>query len=272
MSFENPVDRPREREKNPEEEQIFACAIEEVNKQLIRLGLPPVSLSADQIHIVNPGHKDAPEEMHYNAKTKQIEIKDRPRSKVAFLRGIVHELVHMASYQSQEQTEEGVDVLRVGFQSKQENRQGEIVSSWRFLNEGLTEEFAKRTVLGMGEHPLFAQEIKNAEKWRWLRWPFSLKKPTGDLVTIEPPMSWYPFLLNSRPGLRDAGAVYQKERLLTKQLIQKIFTNNQTMFKNLQEVEDMFYRAMFTGEKDQVIELIESTVGPEVMRTLIALE
>lgn len=252
--------RTTEREKTPEEVQVLSIVNDATNHLLRKYGLDAFDVPPDNIHIMKRNLLMKVREFVSFRKREGGFIQDLeaaeivdPISLSALAATALHELIHFKSYGAlQRKTDDTkwLDDYRVGLEVS--SRDGKT-TYFKSLNEAVTEELTKRMLSDILRHPIFQKERERTEKL----------KNHPILRFLHPPDEEAYYV-----GYTGIGKfAFGQEREMLNDLIDGIYVNNRDMFRQRDEVFEVFVRAMMTGNILPLGRLIEKTFGKGSFRT-----
>ncbi len=262
-----------EREKTPEEKEIIAALVMELNDFLGKYGAKPLNLEETHIHILDKS-KMSQEELEnfektypdsfgfYQAEEQGVVISGWDvLNHLELANMIVHELIHFLSYGSaiidkatleeSKNLKINIHIHRTGLSVQKimgENR----VSYFNDINEAVTEELTKRFGERFKKIPLLAEEYENVLKVRE-------KYSNPDILatkirTIDKPES-----IVTETMVKGYG--YKEHRENLNSLIKEIYEKRKDDFASEEEIFTIFAKAAMTGEVKELATLMDSTLG-----------
>lgn len=274
-----PYLKSQERMKTPEEVEIISLANEAIDTMKERLGLDAFEIPPNNIHVVPEevwvkiGEKGA---AFYNS-GKQTIIMREQSSKLAFVRMIVHEMLHFKSYNALQVTTEGkVGHYRSGL--KVHSRDGKKLY-FESLDEAVIEELTKRLVAELKQESIFQEDVKKTRETikRYSEARSASGTPLFDEDTfnaeVEEKKSWGASLgrlfgLSGTQKINTNRFVYPQEREMLSILMDKIRERNTGKFKDTEEVFEMFVKGVMTGNILEIGKIIDSTFGVGTFRSI----
>lgn len=252
-----------ELEKTLEQRMVIDFINQELPKFLERYGGQPLVVSEDKIHILPEQYFGENVGGHYYAALQSIwfnAAKTKPN--LAFAKGLVHELLHLNSFQSVEATEkEGrpkfVRPRREGFKIFKTGDTKE--AHFTNIDEAIVEELTKRFCREMLKNlPVLRKDLSEVGEVEEI----DLIRQIGEVAYIS---------FTEQDG--QAKAVlhfysYPEERRQLKKLTAELYEKNQPEFKSEEEVFDLFVKAVLTGRLLPVARLVEKTYGKGSFRQL----
>lgn len=242
-----------EREKTQEELQIIDLANKYTNDILQKYDLVTFDIPANNIHVVRENNKF--DSALYNSVMQTIVIKEQ-RAKIAFMKKVVHEMLHFKSYSALQITSNHMKL--------EEYRVGLVIHSrdgkelyLKNLNEAITEEMTKRIIKKVAEEPFFIQETNRTKE-------ILNKYPNATTASNEPLFDEDTFCVQMKDGTNIINAenfTKNEERKILQTLLDKLFIQNKKYFESPEDVFEMFSRAMMTGNIMPIGKLINHTFG-----------
>jgi hypothetical protein len=243
------------REKTPEEKEIVRIINEVTNNLRENYGLENFNVPLKNIHVIEDKNWEQLTQAEgrsvgfFRMSEQAIMIKEEI-SRLVFLEKVLHEMVHIKSYQAQQvvgrndEKDMVIDDYRVGLMCK--TREGE---KWYLtnLNEAVTEEVTKKLFKeAIAKDPsLFNLEIYETEK---------TKKKLPEYSDDE---NYWLFLYQEAGKWR--GFAYIEQRKNLNLLLDKLFAKNSDKFKSRDEVFDIFAKAMLDGNIMPLGRLLEKS-------------
>jgi hypothetical protein len=272
--------RGKEREKSAEELEIIALANTATNGLRRRYGLDKFDIPEKNIHVIKKSDWSRSEKGNalYNSMLQGVAVQEQDANTV-FLKKMIHEMIHFKSYTA-------AQMIAVEHPTIEEYRLGLIVHSrdgmakyFTNFNEAVTEEITKSIFEQLRHHPLCQREVEQTQHLA-SRYPHatdSLGKPFFDDDTF------YAYLADKTAWENRTGRVldkvpsqklvgeqfgYRRERNILKELTTKIFENNPNKFRSMCEVDEVFIKAMVTGDILPLGRLIDGTFGKGTLRKI----
>lgn len=225
----------KEREKTSEELQIISIVNDVTNQILKKYDLEKFDIPPENIHVMKRSIVLKIYEFLSLSKQKGTFNQDRemakivdPASKMDFANNLLHEMIHFKSYNAIQREMDEKECLG-------SYRVGlEVVSRdgknlyFNFLNEAVTEELTLRTLPQIVEQPVLQDE----------------KSKINDYSS------------------------YEKGREYLNDLVDVIFRENEDKFKDRDEVFEIFFKAMMTGNILPLGRIIEKTLGKGSFRRI----
>ena len=261
-----------EREKTPEQIEIIRFVDKITNEFLASCGLSAKSVPVENIHLIDPA--DFKNRNNNNVGVYSPELQaitfsaDVAEINIVFVRNLIHEMLHAKAFSSVDiVSDDGSDVSdrRVGFavmpRSDRKDIPGDVAEDgflFHRLNEAITELVTELIMRENAEEfessPLFADDIKQTRGLRL--------EALGILDDV------YYIGKTEEDELFGFGFGYERERELLVELVQKLYSRNQTTFSDPVEVFDLFKAGAIGGNILPVARLIEKTFGPGSFKEL----
>lgn len=273
--------RGKEREKTPKELRIISLANEATNEIRQKYGLEGFDIPSENIHIIFEKMWPKEKSVAFFSSTSQAVAMREALSSVAFMKKVVHEMLHFKSYDAAQITtgeNPELDEYRLGLTVR--TRDGKR-TYFTTLNEAVTEEMTKRLVKKLLDNQLFTGEIKQTKD-------IIRKHPQAITASDEPLFdedtfyaeiqgnkSWresadrlFGTLFGSGVEILTESFTYKQEGGVLNILIDKIFQRNPNKFQDKEEVFEVFAKGMITGNIVPVGRLIERTFGNGTLRQI----
>ncbi len=238
-----------DREKKPEELVAISLANDWTNGLRRKYGLDDFDVPPQNVRVVDPlkwQHEGS--NGFFQAEFQNVVIKGGELLR-EFAHRTCHELIHMKTWGTAH-IPENRETARAHTIGLDRARRSDGKLYFTIRNEALTEELAIRFTRDTEQKPLFSEEVAETarlqERFPKLKELFSgeeyaLKEADGQIVA-------YCFS-------------YEQERRIFNMLVDGIYKRNQTTFQDREEVFEIFARAAFTDESQQMKELIEESFG-----------
>lgn len=271
----------KELKKTPEELQIISLANDITDEILKKYGLDEFNIPAKNIHIIKEQQWPAGKQgsAFYETRFQAVAIREQ-QSLVAFLRKIIHELLHFKSYNALQTTVGKNSQLidyRVGLSVN--TRDGKF-RYFTNLNEAITEELTKRLFAKTSQNKIFARELHQTKKII-ATYPRAIADSGGDLfdsdtfyANVEGKKSFkesigrFFGIAEKSKRINTEKFTYSEERKIINTLIDKLFEKNKAHFKNREDVFNIFAKGMMTGNILPVGKLIDKTFGSGTFRKI----
>ncbi|MDP3999420.1 MAG: hypothetical protein Q8P76_02405 [bacterium] len=252
-----------ELEKTLEQRMVIDFINQELPKFLERYGGQPLVISEDKVHILPEQYFGENVGGHYYAALQSIwfnAAKTKPN--LAFAKGLVHELLHLNSFQSVEATtKEGrpkfVRPRREGFKLYKtgDKKEAHFKDADEAIVEELTRRFCRETLKNLPVLQKDLGEVNEVEK-------IDLIRSIGDVA----------FISFAEQGGQAKAVLhfysYPEERRHLQKLIAELYEKNQPDFQSEEEVFDLFAKAVLTGRLLPIARLVEKTYGKGSFRQL----
>jgi soluble cytochrome b562 len=265
----------REKEKTPEHEEIIALADKLTNELLHKYGLPALTVPAGNIHIIHrkkwwPNIKLAG---FYSSLLQTIAVKDED-FKLSLFNMIVHELMHMKSYNAIQLKRGFDDDTEVkDYRSGLETLARDIDVDehyFKLINEAITESLTIEVFNRAKTDPMFAIELADSKNINHSLPLHDVHKNPDTYYVREERM--YP---DGQEGNEEQVLIhkistshsYQRERQVLNILIDKI-KEHHPEYKDRQEIFNLFAQAALQGNMMPLARVIEGTFGRGTFRSL----
>ncbi len=262
--------RHNEIEKTPEQIQVIECVNQLTDQLRVKFGLDPFLIPANNIHIIPREilEKRTPLRPEIDAAHAVFDPGDQAiyltqglweRSKLLFAESLFHEMVHFKSHNAIQihKADErlGAYGYRAGFEIY---RRDNSRVYFHPLNEGLTEELAKR----------FALELSNNDTL--LGPEVSEKNGLCEKYDVAPEMANELLFLRTYPDGKIGGQkfTYGLERQALGQLVDKILKKNSDQFSSPDEVLDLFVRGAIPGDVMPIGRIVDESFGKGSFRKI----
>ncbi len=265
----------REKEKTPKHEEIIALADQLTNELLQKYGLPELKVPIDNVHMIHrkkwwPNIKLAG---FYSSPLQAVAVRD-DKFKLTVFKMVVHELVHMKSYNAM-QLKRGFDddTLVTDYRSGLETLARDIDVDdhyFKLINEAVTESLAIEIFHQAKTNPMFAPDLSDSTN-------ITHSLPAHDVY--QNPDTYYVKEERTYPDGQEGnedlvmthktvfGHGYGEERMSLNILIDKIMDHH-SEYKDRQEVFDLFAQAVLQGNMMPLARVIEGTFGRGTFRIL----
>lgn len=282
-----------EREITEEEKKMIGIANYATNAMRLKYGIDEFDIPAKNFHMI-PEEEWAKEPAaqssagYYNAKMQGVVIRDKNRSKVKKLSAIIHEMLHFKSYNALQGLNNKEDktqpkelyTYRIGLMGFSRDGKQKYFSE---LNEAITEELSKRTMRNLigdlRENPIFSDELSETEgiikeysgtaidgRGKSL---FTGDTLYAEIITQETiPDQGGDATPNSYPSILTKEFVYKKQRRMLNSIIDRVWNKHKDIYKDQEEVFDVFAKAYMTGNLLTIGRLIEDTFGEGTLRKI----
>lgn len=269
-----------EREKTPEELEIIDLANKATNVLCRKYGLEDFDVPPKNVHAISDPKWFKERKtggFYYHSKLQGIFISSSS-SKIAQMVKLFHEMLHFKSYNALQLVEEEdshkLTVYRVGLSVRpMDMAKGRLFKN---LNEGLTEELTKRSMMALIHHPLFKDELLH-------------RKDVGERIPPDSPMLDDNDIFYAQARSRQqAGTIenneektrkqemdiemekfgYPEQRKMLNVLVDKLFEKNKDRFKDREEVFEVFAKGYMTGNIMPIGRMIEKTFGKGTFRKI----
>jgi len=262
----------KEKEKTSEELQIIALVNDATNELRQKYGLENFDIPANNIHIITKDNWSRDESALYASNLQAVALKETP-TRIAFMTRIFHEMIHFKSYQSLQITNTDSPEIanyRNGLTVCIRNGEKKYFTN---LNEAITEEINKRFSVELLDNPLFTDEV-NKTKEVAAKYPQATTN-SGSLLFNNDTL--YAKVkggvnnpVNNEKGVKITtySFTYENERKNLNILIDRLYEKNNEIFKNRDEVFEVFAKGMMTGNILPVGRLIDGTFGHGTLRKI----
>lgn len=286
-----------EREKNAEDLEMIGIANYATNAMRLKYGMEEFDIPAQNFHII-PGHEWVKDQSLdgiagvYNSSMQAVVMRDTGATSLVMLSTFIHEALHFKSYNALQILDADNRSEKIGLTniSKAKSYRDGLMTRSRDgkehyfseLNEAITEELSKRLMAGMKneleESPLFAEEIRQTQEL--------IKKHSSTIAdngrrlftsdtlyaeTTEPDNfldATMIFLGKRSEKIRTKVFAYGKQRRMLNSLIDKVWSKHKDIYKDQEEVFDVFAKAYMTGNLLTIGRLIEDTFGEGTFRKI----
>jgi hypothetical protein len=275
QSFLSEVLLSREKEKTLEQKEIITLADKLTNELLQRYGLPEFKVPVDNVHVIDRGKwwLDTKLDGSYFSSWQTIFVKDED-FKLFMFGTIVHELVHMKSYNAMQlkrgfDDDTSVTDYRSGLETSARDI-GVDVHYFELINEAVTESLAIEVFNQAKTDPMFATELADSTDLVHKLPVYDVHK-NPDIYYVREEKN-YPVGQEGdedQVGIHKASFkhAYIGERRALNILIDKIMTHHPE-YKDRQEIFDLFAQAVLQGNMMPLVRLIEGTFGRGTFRSL----
>ena len=260
---------PFEREKTERELRIINGVLSKLPEFLDEYGVKPLALTPAHIHVADEsalagGRKrefGIPDEAGglYVEETQGV-VAFSEEDDLAFAERVAHEAIHANSFSSFARAGEEFSLRRIGLTVVG----GDGRRYFHDLNEGLTEELAKRfDRKHSGEIPGLEKAVKVREEFIGM---VRAKNPEANTDEIRSVIA-----KQRQDGTWTTTVeeyVYPKERKELRELVNEIYERNTGRFGTSDDVFQLFVQAAFTGRITELGRLVESTFGNGSFRKL----
>ncbi len=270
-----------ERKKTSNELQIIDMVNNLTNEIRQKYGVENFDVPPDNIHIVSDEKwSDKKGTAYFNSGMQGVVMREN-FSNMGFTNKVIHEMLHFKSYSALQVTKKENPELvdyRLGLTAN--TRDGEKIY-FMSLNEAVTEEMTKRTVLKILDNKLFIDEA-NQTKEVIAKYPKAVREsgePLFDEDTIyaeaEGRKLWKESIgrlfgkpVDSRIKIHTEAFTYKQERKILYTLVDKIFKKNVCKFQDKEEVFEVFFKGMITGNILPLGRIVDETFGSGTLRQI----
>ena len=131
--------------------------------------------------------------------------------------------------------------------------------------------YIKKNISGISKNPIFAEEIQNTQ--RIIKEHPNAKAPSGEKLFND---DIFFAEITEKSEDKDSvathiyvdGFAYREERVVLNSLIDKLFENNRSDFKNKDEIFEIFAKGMMTGNILPLGKLIDHIFGNGIFRRI----
>ncbi|MFA7192196.1 MAG: hypothetical protein WC089_02780 [Candidatus Paceibacterota bacterium] len=268
-----------ERKKTSNELQIIDMVNNLTNEIRQKYGLENFDVPPDNIHVVSDEKwSDEKNTAYFNSGMQGVVMREN-FSNLAFTAKVFHEMLHFKSYNALQITNvEKPELSEYRLGLTVQTRDGDKIY-FTNLNEAVTEEITKRTVLKILDNKLFIDEV-NQTKEIISKHPQAIIEPGKPLFNED---TFYAETQN-RKSLREAVGrlvgkkyntiinterfTYKQERKILHTLVDKIYQKNTEKFKDKEEVLEVFFKGMITGNILPLGRLVDETFGADTFRKI----
>ncbi|MEI6490871.1 MAG: hypothetical protein WCO16_03905, partial [bacterium] len=272
-----------EYKKNESVLEIISFANEESNRLMIELGINPIDVPDENVHIL-PDDVFLDRESHFFAKAdnKDLEADSDTISQSIYLSAekmrmksateiaviIFHEMLHIKGHLSlevnvKEDGREEMTSYRGGMKIKalqKDTDEGLYYTYFKGMDEALVSSQEKRMLTNLKSHKVFAEDVK------WMNSDVA-KKLRVDLAHQEDePVEEIHWV--SKDGKRFVLGGYEKYRGVFRYVLEQITEQFTDTYKSPNDVEKEFLKAHFTGHLLGIGKLVEKTFGKGSFRVL----
>ena len=247
--------------KTPEEIRLINLAEKKTNEQLRRFGMKDVHVPLSYIHIIPDEFWDEEGQAAFVLPGKGMAIRSQ-NSRISFFSHIVHEFLH---YRSLDHSDTAIDAdeLPVGLSVQHDGGTRHVA-----LNEGITEEVAKRIVTASRTHSFFKQELNETKA---ALEKYNLKKILDTIAPGVDPDDVYVVKVTpiekasvgkkerARAELGHFG--YMDNRRALRALCEKVSLRNKRTFRKPDNVLNFMLRCYFLHDTQPLVHIIDSTFG-----------
>jgi hypothetical protein len=262
----------KEVEKTMDEIKIISLSNKITNDLREKYGLPPFDVPFKNIHIVDRKKwsdvlarvkLDRNVSGFYGGHLQGIVVKET-NSNLETFSLILHEMIHFKSYnalqivESKDKSDKKAKQYRVGLEmrSRRDDNKGYFININEAVTELLTMELMKKNM----SNPLFKNE---AEKTKELNKEY-YNDLSGDTFLIKIAKLDKENLFSLTP----IKFAYKNERMVLKELVEKLYEKNSDKFNNSEEVMDLFKEGAITGNMMKYGRLIDKTFGSGTLRKI----
>ncbi|MBP9716112.1 MAG: hypothetical protein KBD48_02910 [Candidatus Pacebacteria bacterium] len=268
-----------ERKKTSNELQIIDMVNNLTNEIRQKYGVKNFDVPPDNIHVVSDEKwSDKKGTAYFNSGMQGVVMREN-FSNLAFTAKVFHEMLHFKSYSALQVTnKENPELIEYRIGLTVQTRDGEKIY-FTNLNEAVTEEMTKRTVLKILDNKLFIDE-SNQTKEIISKHPQAIIEPGKPLFDED---TFYAEINNDKLWRESVGRLlgktygtkinterftYKQERKFLHTLVDKIFQKNFDKFQDKEEVFDMFFKGMITGNILPIGRLVDETFGAGTFRKI----
>ena len=253
----------KEREKTAEQIELITAAISVVNQIREDFGYEKVVIPIDHIHVMPADTDTMPEYINggHHDVSGHILVREN-QTQTQFLRILIHELIHKVSYQALQVINEDLYAYRTGAEvtSRKSLRRRHLVGLNEALTESLTQEYISK--LHVFEHPLLVEESMKTKRILG----------NGTLEGLPQYVSSsdvYQLAQDEVSGETVAFFYsYPNYRHVVGHLITRIYEQHSHEFASREDVQKVFYDALFSGNLLEIGKLIDKTFGKGTFRRL----
>jgi hypothetical protein len=261
-SFKNPDKLSFEREKTEREIHIISDVLSKLPDFLEEYGVKSLKLTSDHIHVVDEASLTQDEKSLYGIpdeaggyymEGRQGVVVFSSGDDLGFAERVIHEAIHANSFSSFTHKDGSYALRRIGLTVI--GSEGERY--FHNLNEGLTEELAKRfdKKYSEGIPSLSEAATRRAEFITSIK----SRNPEADtdeiksVVTQEEPDGQWKTTVSEY--------VYPEERYAFSELMKVLYEKNQDRFNSSEDVFRVFAQSASSGRLLEVARLVEDTLG-----------
>lgn len=270
-----------EREKTKEEIELVAFCNEQINALREKYGLKPFTVPESNFHIIpmgkwkdDIGYIESNMTAFFDYRLQGVAMREIDNLLV-FAKIAYHEILHFHGYQAimAERKSGKLKPYRFGMIIAKE-KEGEERYYFENMNEGLTEELAKRFIeseyASENPHPLLRKRV---QIMKGLRKEAKEKTQGSDLEKDIVDAELYYATPSGSIGedfklSNQYFFSYRKQRLILNMLIDALYERNKNNFNDREEVFDMFVKNAFTGAMYELGNLVDKTFGRGTLRKI----
>jgi len=268
-SFKNQDKLPFEREKTEREIHIISDVLSQLPDFLAEYGMKSLEITLDHIHVVDEASLTQDERNLYGIpdeaggsymEGRQGVVVFSSGDDLSFAERVIHEAIHMNSFSSVTHKDGSYALRRIGLTVVDSEGERYFLN----LNEGLTEELAKRFDKKYSEgFPSLSEAAA-----RRVEFIASIKSPnpeadTDEIKSVvtqqEPDGQWKTTV---------SEYVYPEERYAFLELMKVLYEKNQGRFNSPEDVFRVFAQSASNGRLLEVARLVEDTFGEGSFREL----
>jgi len=269
-TMENQTSLPFEREKTESQTGVIEEILKYLPEFIKQYRGVPVMFSADNVHVIDPEKMSAEEKEKfkymlrgagtYDANDQKLISQYQPgdeKKNLKFAYSILHEIMHLESFQSYQQIKShAITDRRLGI-SMVSYKDGK--SYFLDINEAVTEELSKRFAEKyFGKMEVLQPELDKKDSWKRHLKPHA-KHRGENLRYVEDVEGKSPTFFYH---------TYKDEREQLNELIADLYEKHKGRFESPEKVFDLFARACMTGKVLELARLIEDTYGKGAFRDL----
>lgn len=249
-----------EREKTPEERQAVALSNAVTDRIRERYGLEPHPIPEENIHFTKIPAWWMEHVASFQPLKQSIDVTPMPDNLLYKTRIMVHEMIHMKSYNAAIVKEGGdededPDMYRVGILTKNLKSGGYML---RAMNEAITERLTRRAMREIEDDPLFAEERAETKR---------LAEEHPDKVSDDAVVAWEEKGIFGKKVRQDAD-IYDAVLLAFDQLVNKMHDRLSHEFSSREEVFDLFGKAAMTGRMLVLGRAMKKAFGEDALRKI----
>lgn len=268
----------KEREKTKEEIELISFCNKKINELRKKYNLESFIVPENNFHIIpkDAWHDKGMHEKHnmsafFSAGFQSVAMEEI-KSNIGFAKTIYHELIHFNSYQALVIQEKGMETYRYGLIVTKQTGDGPQ-PYFKNLNEGLTEELAKRFLLAEYDsenpHPVLQKEI---QEMKYMRKEIGEKLHGSNLEKLVHDQELIYATLSETDNdvslKKERLFSYKEQRSILNTLTDKLYEQNKENVKDREEIFEMFAEAMFTGNIYELGKMIDTTFGKGTLRKI----